>query len=415
MLEFFFSFLFLVVILNWHLTIYWLSISFFMLLFTMYDGGEYLLKMIMILLSLWLTMMMIMSVSGSESSNELILLFMFVMFSLFIVFYSKSVILFYIGFEMSVIPILLIILGWGYQPDRLDAGMYMLMYTVGFSLPLLIGIFFMESLYVVSSFLSFIMFVIAFLVKFPMFGLHMWLPRAHVEAPVYGSMILAGVMLKLGGYGVIKLSFKMGDLFMKYSEVLIIISVVGGVILSMICFIQSDIKILIAYSSVVHMSIVICGVFMMREIGLNGSMYMMVGHGLCSSGLFCVLGVTYSRTLTRSMYMNSGMISIIPSCSMWWFLFCSSNLSFPPCLNLPGELSLFISLIGWNYFMFFILLFLGTLSSMYSIYLFSFSQHGGACSLFSFKMMNLNEMLLLMLHWVPLNLLMLDLSLLNLN
>nr|WMH03437.1 NADH dehydrogenase subunit 4 [Cacopsylla picta]WMH03450.1 NADH dehydrogenase subunit 4 [Cacopsylla picta]WMH03463.1 NADH dehydrogenase subunit 4 [Cacopsylla picta]WMH03476.1 NADH dehydrogenase subunit 4 [Cacopsylla picta] len=414
MLEVFLGIFFVVVIKDWFFVCYSLIFYIVYLFFSMNDSGESLIKLTFMLLSLWLVVMMLMSVSYKLKTLDLLFIFVWLLFSLFTVFYVDSLILFYLGFEMSVIPILLILFGWGYQPDRLEAGFYMLMYTVLFSLPLLLKIFYLDNLIFMrgSNMLSFFMFMMAFLVKLPMVGLHYWLPRAHVEAPVFGSMILAGVMLKLGGYGVFKLSLILGDFFFKNAEILIVFSVLGGVILSGICFVQSDLKLLIAYSSIVHMSIVLSGLLTMRNIGLSGAVMMMVGHGFCSSGLFCILGLTYNRTMTRSVIMNSGFISIIPICSFWWFLFCSSNLSFPPCLNLPGELFLFLSIIMFNKYMYVILAVFGILSSLYSIYLFSFSQQSFCWSFYSFKSFSLFESLLMFLHWGPLNILILDLSML---
>ncbi|UYU86219.1 proton-conducting transporter transmembrane domain-containing protein, partial [Bacteroides thetaiotaomicron] len=134
--------------------------------------------------------------------------------------------------------------------------------------------------------------------------------------PVFGSIILAGVILKLGGYGIIKISFIVGDRIFSYSFCIIVGRSVGGLILSGVCFVQSDIKILVAYSSVVHMRIVLAGLLTLRDSGLHGAIYIIVGHGFCSSGLFCILGLTYNRTLTRSLYLNKGIISILPSCRL---------------------------------------------------------------------------------------------------
>lgn len=193
----------------------------------------------------------------------------------------------------------------------------MLLYTVLFSLPLLLKIFILDQFILGSGILERFIFLIAFLVRIPIVGLHFWLPRAHVEAPVFGSIILAGVILKLGGYGVFKLSFIVGDFLFSNSKRLIVFRVLGGIIFSGICFIQSDLKLLIAYSSVVHISIVLSGILTIHEIGLTGAIIIMVGHGFCSSGLFYILGLTYNRTLTRSLLINKGFILVIPICRLW--------------------------------------------------------------------------------------------------
>lgn len=354
---------------------------------------------------------MLMSVHENLKSTDLSIVFGAVLFSLCLVFYCDRIIFFYLGFEMRVIPIFLIIFGWGYQPDRIEAGLYIILYTVFFSLPLLIGIFYLNHISILEGVLVYFIFILAFLVKFPGFGLHLWLPRAHVEAPVFGSIILAGVMLKLGGYGVIKISFIIGDVVYIYSFYVVVGSVIGGLILSGVCFIQSDIKMLVAYSSVVHMRIVLSGLLTLREVGLYGSIYIIIGHGLCSSGLFCVLGLNYNRSLRRRIYLNKGIIILIPSCRLWWFMFCSGNLSFPPTLNLPGEVILFISLLRWSKSLCVLIALFGTVSSIYRIYLFSFTQQGVNSNYFSFAQFSLRESLIIFLHWVPLNFLILDLSL----
>nr|YP_009501874.1 NADH dehydrogenase subunit 4 [Aacanthocnema dobsoni]AWU48794.1 NADH dehydrogenase subunit 4 [Aacanthocnema dobsoni] len=411
MLEILISVMLIVVIRDWILMMNSFILFFVWLLFQCYDMGEYNLKMLMYLLTIWLILLMSLSVSYYYKTYELYIILIILMFFLLLSFYSDTLINFYLGFEMSVFPVLLIIYGWGYQPDRLEAGFYIMMYTVFFSLPFLMGIFYMEIIKGFNNILFYV-YVMAFLVKLPMFGLHLWLPRAHVEAPVFGSMILAGIMLKLGGYGIIKVSFLIGDYMYSYINIMLIFSILGGVYLSCMCFVQSDMKMLVAYSSIVHMSIVLSGLFTFREMGLNGSIYLMVGHGFCSSGLFYLLGLNYNRSYTRSIYLNKGGLLLIPISTMWWFLFCSSNLSFPPCLNVAGELLLFVSILSWSKSLYIYMGILGVLSSMYSIYLFSFTQQGYSTYYFSFKNFTLNEFLLLSLHWMPLNLFILDLTIL---
>uniref|UniRef100_A0A8D8VTP1 NADH-ubiquinone oxidoreductase chain 4 n=1 Tax=Cacopsylla melanoneura TaxID=428564 RepID=A0A8D8VTP1_9HEMI len=124
-------------------------------------------------------------------------------------------------------------------------------------------------------------------------------------------------MLKLGGYGVFKLSLILGDFLFKNAGILIVFSIMGGIIFRGICFVQSDLKLLIAYSSIVHIRIVLSGMLTIHNLGLGGAVIMIVGHGFCSSGLFCILGLTYNRTITRRIIINKGFISIIPICSFW--------------------------------------------------------------------------------------------------
>merc|ERR1712105_143760 len=152
--------------------------------------------------------------------------------------------------------------------------------------------------------------VFAFLTKFPIFGVHLWLPKAHVEAPVSGSMILAGILLKLGRYGIVRLSF-----FMEPSSVfrgLVIISLTGRVILGIVCVITRDIKVVIAYSSVVHMALIISGVFSMGTWGVEGGIIVMVAHGVCSSGIFIGANILYERSHSRRYFFNGRNLRFSP-------------------------------------------------------------------------------------------------------
>nr|YP_009501926.1 NADH dehydrogenase subunit 4 [Leptynoptera sulfurea]AWU48963.1 NADH dehydrogenase subunit 4 [Leptynoptera sulfurea] len=410
MLEIMFYIFFMSFFSSWVLFMNSLIFCFIYLVLNLYDYNMFFIQSVFSLLSLWLVLGMIMTVKSVMKKKDLYMIMLVLIFLLVLTFYSESLIMFYMGFEMSILPVLLIIYGWGYQPDRLEAGFYMILYTVLFSLPLLLLMFYVDTNLFYSHFMMFLMLMVAFLVKLPMFGFHFWLPRAHVEAPVFGSMVLAGVMLKLGGYGIVKLSFVFGDSLYKYTNFFIIFSMMGGLWLSCICFVQSDMKMLIAYSSIIHMSLVLSGMFTLKDFGLMGSIYMMVGHGLCSSGMFCIMGLTYDRTHTRSIYLNKGLLMISPTCSLWWFLFCSSNLSFPPCLNLPGEILLNFAIISWYKMCFMILVFLGLLSAMYSIYMFAFTQQSVTLNYFPFFSINIKEFFVLILHWLPLNFLILDLS-----
>nr|YP_010480533.1 NADH dehydrogenase subunit 4 [Corcobara angulipennis]UVN15252.1 NADH dehydrogenase subunit 4 [Corcobara angulipennis] len=374
----------------------------------------------LILLSVWISILMIMASENLLKVNFYVNFFLFnvifLLIMLYLTFSVMNMFMFYLFFEGSLIPTLMLIIGWGYQPERIKAGMYLLFYTLFVSLPLLMGIFYiydeMNSMMIYflkfmnkDIYLLYFSMIMAFLVKMPMYFVHLWLPKAHVEAPVSGSMILAGIMLKLGGYGLMRLMIFLQQINLKLNYISIVISLIGGFYISLKCFCQVDIKSLIAYSSVAHMSLVISGIMIMNYWGFFGSYIMMIGHGLCSSGMFCLANISYERLHSRSLYINKGMMNFMPSMSLWWFLLMSSNMAAPPSLNLMGEISLINSLMSWSWLSMIMLMLISFFSAGYSLYLYSYVQHGKYYSgIYSYYTGVSREYLMLMLHWLPLNL-----------
>nr|YP_009093774.1 NADH dehydrogenase subunit 4 [Ulomoides dermestoides]AIS67606.1 NADH dehydrogenase subunit 4 [Ulomoides dermestoides] len=409
----------------------WLLLTFLFILFFVFTNsfcfvsmelGLDLLSYVLVLLSFWICSLMILASGKIYREGNWAGLFLFVMLilmiSLFLTFSFLNLFLFYVFFEVSLIPTLVLIVGWGYQPERLQAGMYLLFYTLLASLPMMISLFFcydyfnsLHYFFFSSDLDSLIMYLLinfVFFVKVPMFFVHLWLPKAHVKAPVSGSMILAGIMLKLGGYGMLRLMVMFSFIGMKINFFFISLSLVGGFYVSLICLRQSDMKSLIAYSSVSHMGLVLCGIMTLNYWGMTGSLVMMVAHGLCSSGLFCLANICYERLMSRSLYINKGLINLMPSLSLLWFLLVSSNMAAPPSLNLLGEIMLINSLVSFSSLNMIFLMMISFFSAAYSLFLYSFSQHGSLYSgLYSFFPCSLREYLLLMMHWLPLNLLVL--------
>nr|YP_009744758.1 NADH dehydrogenase subunit 4 [Phyllodiaptomus tunguidus]QIG86768.1 NADH dehydrogenase subunit 4 [Phyllodiaptomus tunguidus]UDF84408.1 NADH dehydrogenase subunit 4 [Phyllodiaptomus tunguidus]UDF84421.1 NADH dehydrogenase subunit 4 [Phyllodiaptomus tunguidus] len=376
----------------------------------------------LVILSAWLLLLMANANYLSKNKNAFFFMMKLLFVSLAASFFSGTTLLFYFFFEVALIPIFWIILGWGYQPERFLASMMMFFYTMLSSLPLLISLIFIWSeVCSISVFSGFYLFnssslwvnltlMAAFLVKFPMYLVHLWLPKAHVEAPVAGSMILAGVLLKLGGYGLYRLSFLIVMSFLnKFTATL---SLFGAVTLACVCCRLTDMKVMIAYSSVVHMALIILALMSLESMSTGGIWWVMLAHGLVSSGLFACANIFYEATHSRSMLLNKGFLSFSPALTTAWFLLLMMNFGGPFTLNLYGEVNLILTTFSFSSYFLILVFFLTFFSAAYSLILYSSTQQGlKPGGMMWFNLSSNRELSLLWAHIWPVFLLLADLNL----
>nr|AFI72584.1 NADH dehydrogenase subunit 4 [Poecilopsetta natalensis] len=385
----------------------------------------------LLVLTCWLLPLMILASQNHTTSEPVnrqrmyITLLTSLQFFLILAFSATEIIMFYVMFEATLIPTLIIITRWGNQTERLNAGTYFLFYTLAGSLPLLVALLFIHKNLGTLSLLTiqysnpiyllnyadklwWVACLLAFLVKMPLYGVHLWLPKAHVEAPIAGSMILAAVLLKLGGYGMMRMMTLLEPLTKELSYPFIILALWGVVMTGSICLRQTDLKSLIAYSSVSHMGLVASGILIQTPWGATGALILMIAHGLTSSALFCLANTNYERTHSRTMVLARGLQMVLPLMATWWFISSLANLALPPLPNLMGELMIITSLFNWSWWTI-ALTGTGTLiTAGYSLYMFLMTQRGPSPShIISLDPSHTREHLLIALHLAPLMLLVL--------
>lgn len=310
-----------------------------------------------------------------------------------LVFMIQDIFVFYLIFESMVIPMFILIGVWGSRSEKVKAAYYFIVYTIAGSLILLIAILQIFNKYGTTSFelleliefdrylenLLFLGFFLSFSAKIPLIPFHIWLPLAHVEAPLAGSLLLAGILIKLGTYGYIKFALALTpNACAQFAPFMIMLSIISIIYASLSTIRQTDLKRVIAYSSVAHMGVATLSIFTMTKIGVAGSIFLQIAHGLVSSALFILVTILYNHHHTRTIAYYRGVALCMPIFSSFFVFFSLCNIGMPLTGNFIGE---FLCLYAGFRYSFWVSFFSGLgviLSASYALFLVSRVCYGGA-------------------------------------
>lgn len=287
-----------------------------------------------------------------ENFKHNVLLLLLVEFALIVIFSTLDLMLFYVFFEAILIPMYILIGLFGSRERKIRAVYLFFFYTLCSSLLFLLGILYLynrtgtlnlEFLHIWNftepeQLVLWLTFFLSFASKIPMFPLHIWLPEAHVEAPTIGSVLLAGVLLKLGVYGFVRLSitlFPYASLY--YSSFVYVLCIIGIIYASMCALRQTDLKRIIAYASIAHMNLVVLGIFSFNNLGLEGAILQSISHGFVAGGLFFIIGILYSRYHSRILNYYGGVVHVMPFFALFFLLFTLANIALPGTSGFTGE------------------------------------------------------------------------------
>ena len=321
-------------------------------------------SLFIIILAAFFTMIGIASLGETKDIKNMIITLLFLQMTMVGVFASLDAIVFYVFWELSLVPMLYIIGAWG-GPRRIYASVKFFLYTFAGSLVMLVGMLFMAYFYYQATgqwsfaildwyrlilpesfqLWLFVAFFFGFAIKVPMFPFHTWLPYAHGQAPTIGSVILAAILLKMGTYAFIRFSLPLfPDASVYFMFPIAILAIIMIIYTAMVAYAQKDIKQVVAYSSVSHMGVIILGTFALNVEGISGSIFLMIAHGVVSGALFFLVGVIYDRRHTKMMDQFGGLASVMPRFATIFGIMMMASVGLPLTINFVGE---FLSLLGF--------------------------------------------------------------------